>query len=144
MALPLFIRKLMAPVEVKLVLSALSEEARQLKDHPKRALAEGIATDIVTPKVVADVLAWAKSISGDIRDGKPPRVIALYLMMNVARDELASGIFHIYRGRLSMQGDALKWMNAYCLEELTKLGQMTAEEKTEALIATNEDIGAVG
>ena len=34
MALPLFVRKLMAPVEVKLVLSALSEETRQLNDGP--------------------------------------------------------------------------------------------------------------
>jgi hypothetical protein len=43
-----------------------------------------------------------------------------------------------------MQGQALKWMSAYCLDELTKLGQMTAEEKIAALKATNEDIGAVG
>ncbi len=144
MAFPRFIRKLMAPVEVKLVLSALSEEARRLKDDRKRALAGGLAIDIVTPKVIDDILRWAKQISGEIRNGKPPRVIALYLTMNVVRDNLASGMFHIYRGRLSMQGDALKWMNGYCLDELTKLGQMTAEEKIAAVKATKEDIGAVG
>ena len=43
-----------------------------------------------------------------------------------------------------MQGRALKGLNAYCLEELTKLGEMTPEEKTAALKATKEDIGAVG
>src|SRR5258708_1879783 len=147
MALPLFIRKLMAPVEVKLVLSALSEEARRLKDDPKLALAGGIATDIVTPKVVDDILGWAKPISEEIRNGKPPRAIALYLTMNVARNHLASGEFAIWAGiyrdmnSLSMQGRALYGLNAYCLNELTKLGQMTAEEKNAALKATNEDIG---
>jgi hypothetical protein len=144
MAFPLFIRKLMAPVEVRLVLSALSEEARRIKEDPNSALAGGIATNIVTPKVVDDILGWAKNIKRDIHNGKPPRVIALFLMMNVARDNLALGMFHISRGRLSMPGGALKWMNAYCLDELTKLGEMTAEEKVAALKATNEDIGAVG
>jgi hypothetical protein len=150
MALPLFIRKLMAPVEVKLVLSAFSEEVRQLKDDPKRALAGGIATDIVTPKVVDNIFGFAKQISRDIHNGRPPRVIALFLMMNVVRNYLASGgsaiWAGIYRGMnsLSMQGRALYGLNAYCLDELTKLGEMTPEEKIAALRATNEDIGAVG
>jgi hypothetical protein len=64
--------------------------------------------------------------------------------MNVARDYLASGSFHINRGRLSMQGGGLKAVNAYCLDELAKLGQMTAEDKIAALKATNEDIKAMG
>lgn len=150
MALPLFIRKLMAPVEVKLVLSAFAEEARKLKDDPSRGLAGGIATGIVTPKVVDDILGFAKQISRDIHNGRPPRVLVLFLMTNVARDYLASGGFAIwagiYRGMnsLSMQGRALYGLNAYCLDELTKLGEMTAEEKIAALKATNEDIGAVG
>ena len=144
MTFPLLIRKLMAPVEVSLVLSAHSEEARRIKEDPNSVLAGGLATSIVTPKVVDDILGWGKSIKRDIHNGKPPRVIALFLMMNVARDFLASGTFHIFRGRLSMSGGALKWMNAYCLDELTKLGEMTAEEKTAALKATNEDIRAVG
>jgi hypothetical protein len=99
MALPLFIRKLIAPVEVKLVLSALSEETLLIIDDPKRELGGRIATDIATPKVVSDVLDWSKNIEKDIQNDKPPRVLALYLMMNVARDYLASGRFHIYRVR---------------------------------------------
>lgn len=124
------------------MLSALSMEAQLFRDD--RKLGGGIATDIVMPKVVSDVLTWSKSIEKDIQDGKPPRVLALFLTMNVVRDYLASGRFHIYRGRLSMQGAALKGMNAYCLNELTKLGQMTTEEQRAALQATNSDIAAVG
>ena len=144
MAIPFFVRKLMASVEVKLVLSAFSEEMRHLKNGPEQNIGKSIAIEIITPNVIDEILGWAKQISGDIHKGRPPRVIALYLMMNVVRDNLASGMFHIYRGRLSMQGEALKWMNAYCLDELTKLGQMTADEKIAARKATNEDIGAVG
>jgi hypothetical protein len=35
-------------------------------------------------------------------------------------------------------------MNAYCLSELAKLGQMTTDERRAALQATNEDIAAIG
>jgi hypothetical protein len=141
-ALPLFVRKLIAPVEVKSILSALGEEARLLKDGPPLGPALGI--EIITPRVVEDVLSWCKEIRGDVRSGKTPRATALYLMMNVARDYLASGMFHIYRGQLSMQGTALKSINMYCLDELTKLGLTTAEERSAALKATSEDIRAVG
>jgi len=141
MALPLFVRKLTAPVEVKLVLSALSEEVRHLNSgSDRRSLGSAIATGIITPKVVRDILDWSKEIKADIQKGKPPRVIALYLMMNVVRDHLASGKFHIWRGKLSMQGQALKGMNAYCLDELVKLGQMTEETKTAALNATRGEM----
>jgi hypothetical protein len=144
MALPLFARKLMAPVEVKLVLSALSEEARHLKNGPNQNLGKLMAIEIITPKVVDDILGWAKQIKGDIHNGKSPRAIALWLMANVTRDYLSSGMFHIYRGKLSMQGLALNGMAAYCFDELTKIGQMTAEEKGAAHTALNADIRKVG
>lgn len=126
------------------MLSALSKEALLILIDPKRELGGRIATDIVMPKVVRDVIDWSKNIERDISNGKPPRVLALYLMMNVVRDYLASGRFHIVRGRLSMQGAALKGLNVYCLNELAKLGAMTPEEVRTATRATNEDIAAVG
>jgi hypothetical protein len=101
MALPLFIRKLIAPVEVRLVLSAFSKEVRKLEDAPSRGLAGGIATGIVTPKVVDDILGYAKQISRDIHNGRPPRVLASFFMMNVARNYLASGGFAILGRYLS-------------------------------------------
>jgi hypothetical protein len=90
MALPLFVRKLIAPAEVKLVLSALSEEARHFNN--------GLATDIVVPRATKDILGYSKPIGKDIQNGRPPRVIALFLMMQVARNSLASGEFAIWAG----------------------------------------------
>jgi len=146
MALPLFVRKYMAPVEVKLVLSALAEETQRIKYNPTWCqntwIGAGAAT--VTPRVVEDILRWAKPIKEDIHNGKLPRALMLFMMMNVARDYLASGRFHIYRGTLSMQGDGVRAINSYCLDELTKLGRFTAETKIAAEKATNADIRAVG
>jgi hypothetical protein len=150
MALPLFVRKLMAPVEVKLVLSALSEEARRVNN--------GLATNIVVPRATEDILGHSKPIAKDIQNGRRPRVIALFLMMKAARNSLASGEFAIWAGvrrtppdswgarssSLSLQGHALYVLNAYCLGELTKLGEMTPEDKTAALRATNEEMQASG
>jgi hypothetical protein len=67
-------------------------------------------------------------------------------MMNVTRNYMASGEFAnwagIHRGTLSLakQGKALYGLNAYCLDELTKLGEMTIEQKAAALEATKEEI----
>ena len=99
---------------------------------------------MVAPQVREDVFRWVDQIKRDIHKGKPPRVVALYLTMNVARDYLASGKFHVYRGRLSMPGQGLDVVNRYCCEELEKLGQITPDEKAAILKATTEDIRAVG
>jgi hypothetical protein len=140
--LPLFVRKLIAPVEVKSVLTALGEEVRFLRDV--RGLGPGLGIGLITPRVVENILSRRNEIRKDVGSGKTPRAIVLWLMMNVARDYLASGRFHIYRGHLSMQGTALQSVNMHCLNELTKLGLMTAEEKSAALKVTKEDIRAVG
>ena len=142
-ALPLFVRKLMVPVEVKLVLSALGEEAQHLKDG-SGALGASLGIDIITPRVVEDILRCRNEIRRDIYNGKMPRVVALWLMANVARDYATSGRFHVYRGRLSMQGSALRSVIVYCFDELTKVGQMSAEDKSAAIKATNEDIREMG
>ena len=150
MALPLFIRKLMAPVEVKLVLSALSEEVRRIKNDSS-ALGASLGASVAAPKASEDILRWSKEvITKDIQNGKSPRVLALYAMTNVARNSLASGEFAIwagvYRGMnsLSMKGQAIYALNAYCLDELTKLGQFTQEEKAAALKATEEEVRDMG
>jgi hypothetical protein len=57
-----------------------------------------LGIEIITPRVVEDVLGWWNEIRRDVRSGKTPHATALWLMMNVARDYLASGMFHIYRG----------------------------------------------
>jgi hypothetical protein len=78
---------------LRLVLSALSKETRRIKGTSSVGLAGWIATDIVTPKPTEDVLGWSKQIKNDIHNGRQPRVIVLYLIMNVTRNYLASGKF---------------------------------------------------
>jgi hypothetical protein len=107
MPLSLVLRKLISPVEVKLVLSAFSEEMRRLEKGPQASLGSSLGADLVASQVREDVFRWADQIKRDVHEGKPPRVVALYLTMNVARDYLASGRFHVYRGRLSMGGKVL-------------------------------------
>jgi hypothetical protein len=53
MPLPLVLRKLISPVEVKLVLSAFSEEMRQLEKGPQASLGSSLAR-IMQP-MLADV-----------------------------------------------------------------------------------------
>jgi hypothetical protein len=146
MALPLFVRKFMAPVEVKLVLSALAEEKQRINDSPEWRQNPwiGAGAETVTSKLVEYLLRWAKPVKEEIHEGVPPRIIVLYQMMNVARGDLASGRFHIYRGKLSMRGDGLRAINSYCLNELTKLGKFTEEERRAAEKATLANIREVG
>jgi hypothetical protein len=142
--LPLVLRQLISSVEVKLVLSAFHEEIGRLKKDPQELLGASLGVGLVASQVREDVFHWADQIKRDIHEGKPPRVVALYLAMNVARDYLASGRFHVYRGRLSMAGQGLKSLNRYCCKELEKLGQITSDEKAAILKASAEDISAVG
>jgi hypothetical protein len=142
--LPFVVRKLFSPVEVKLVLSAFSEESRRLKENPENLLGASLGANLVAPRAREDILRCERQIKRDIHEGKSPRIMVLYLAMNVARDYLASGNFHVYRGRLSMGGQGLRALNHYCCVELEKLGQMTPDEKVEILKATAEDIRAVG
>jgi hypothetical protein len=55
MPLPLVIRKLVSPVEVKLVLSAFSEETRRLRKSPQHLLGARLGADLVAPQVREDV-----------------------------------------------------------------------------------------
>jgi hypothetical protein len=144
MPLPLVLRKLIAPVEVKLLLSAFSEETRRIRKNPQHLLGAGLGADLVAPQVREDVFRGVDQAKREVHEGKPPRVIALYVTMNVARDYLASGRFHVYRGALSMSGEGLEALNRYCCDELEKLGQMTPDQKAEILEATTDDIRAAG
>jgi hypothetical protein len=117
---------------------------RRLEKGPQASLGSSLGADLVASQVREDVFRWADQIKRDVHEGKPPRVVALYLTMNVARDYLASGRFHVYRGRLSMGGQGLNVVNRYCCEELEKPGQITPDEKAAILKATAEDVRAVG
>ena len=65
--LPPFVRKRIAPAEVKLVLSALSEEARHLRNGA--VLGPSLGIDLITPRVIEDVFRWRNEIRKDVRRG---------------------------------------------------------------------------
>jgi hypothetical protein len=138
LSVPPSVRKLSAPEEVKSVLSALDEEARIMWDGPR------LGIETIKPSVVEVILNGRDEIQRNLRSGKTPRAIVLLVMMNVTRNYLTSGRFHIYRGILSMAGNGLMSIYMYCLDELTKLGVMTAEEMRAARKATDEDIREMG
>ena len=66
MALPSFIRKLIAPVEAKLVLSALSDEMEGIEHGLDNKLRGWIAINIIKPRVVNDILGLENQIKGEI------------------------------------------------------------------------------
>jgi hypothetical protein len=98
--LPAFVSRLVAPVEVKLVLSALDQEARCLNDGAGASLGTSLGIDIITPRVRENILRWRNQIQKDVQNGKAPRAIALWLMMDVTRDYLASRLDGRVHGQL--------------------------------------------
>ncbi len=147
-ALPLFLRKLTAPVEVKLVLAALDEEKRQIVDSiPMDVLGpvgSSLGFYVVKRRVAERIFKSYDDITKLIAEGKPPRAVALWGMMSVARDNLYIGTYHLGRGRLSMPGLGVHALSNYCCHELEKLGQITPEEGAAMIQATSEEVRAVG
>jgi hypothetical protein len=64
--------------------------------------------------------------------------------MTVARDDLYLGVHHLFRGRLSMTGDAIYALNNYCCDELEKLDLIISDEKSAMIRATKEEILDIG
>ena len=105
MELPLFLRKLAAPVEVKRVLEALDEEKHRMSEA--FPLGPPLGFDVVKPTVVERILMGSAAIKKLVSNGKPPRGIALWTMMSVSRDGLCLGFYHLFHGRLSMPGNGV-------------------------------------
>jgi hypothetical protein len=143
MPLPFFLRRLTAPVEIRRVLKALDAEHRRMKTMGT-SLGPSFGFDIVKPHIIENIFKWADDIKKDVAGGKPPSAVALWLTMNVARNDLYTGKHHIFPGRLSMPGNGVHALNSYCCDELEKLGQITADEKMAIIRATREEIRHAG
>ncbi len=145
MPLPLFLRKLIAPAEVKQVLAALDQEKRRIDTMDMSGpFGPSLGLDVVKPRVVENILKWSDNIKKDVGNGKPPPAIALWLTMNVARDDLYLGTHHLFPGYLSMPGLGVHALNDYCCQELEKLGQITADEKKAMIEATRKEVRGAG
>jgi hypothetical protein len=145
MSLPLFLRKLTAPVEVRQVLVALDEQKRRIDSMGVSGpLGPSLGFDVVKSRVVETIFKCSENIKKDVASGKPPSAVALWLMMSVARDDLYIGTHHLFPGRLSMHGIGVHALNDYCCGELEKLGQITPDEKAAMIQATRAEVRAAG
>jgi len=144
MPLPLLLRRLTAPVEVKRVLRALDAEKQRIDAANEGVLGPSVGFNVVKPRVVEYILKWSDDVKKDVVSGKPPTVVALYALMHIARDDLYHGSHHLRQGYLSMTGNAVHSLNNYCCEELEKLGQMTPDTKAEIIRATINEVREAG
>lgn len=80
-----------------------------------------------------------------IRDDKTsPRDLVLLLISNVSGDAMATGQHHVYRGRLSMEGQELLKLFNYAISELEKSGFQSKEETEKDRLWIREQINSVG
>jgi hypothetical protein len=73
-----------------------------------------------------------------------PRVVCLEMIANIARDDLASGQNHVYRGMLSMAGENKKALYRIAMEELVKFGLGTPETLRERTKELEQEIKEMG
>ena len=73
-----------------------------------------------------------------------PRVVCLEVIANLARDDLASGQNHVYRGVLSMAGENKKALYRVAMEELVKAGLGTPDTLRERTKELDREIKETG
>ena len=70
--------------------------------------------------------------------------MCLEVIANLARDDLASGQNHVYRGVLSMAGENKKALYRVAMEELVKAGLGTPETLRERAKEVEQEIKEAG
>jgi PII-like signaling protein len=78
------------------------------------------------------------------RENTPPRHLVWRLIANVARQHLASGVHHVYRGILGFSGEALQQVHEHALNELERSGYRSASAIANDRAVTRERIAEVG
>jgi hypothetical protein len=84
---------------------------------------------------------WAEFVK---EEKQQPREVCLFAMVNTARDDLAYGHDHIYRGVLSMIGEGKFKVWTIASNELVKMGKLTNEKYDKVLKDVKQEIREVG
>jgi hypothetical protein len=129
MPLHLLLGRLTAPVEIRRVLRALDAEKQRIDSVNDGLLGPSVGYDVVKPRVAEYILKWSDDVKKDVVSGKSPTVVALYILMHIARDDLYHGTHHLRQGYLSMTGNAVHALNNYCCDELRKARTNNARHK---------------
>lgn len=99
---------------------------------------------LIKPQVTKLIKDKEKTIYS-IRESKmSPRYLVLLLISNVSGDSLATGQYHVYRGRLSMEGQELLKLFNYAISEMEKNGFQSKEETEKDRVWIREQINSVG
>lgn len=99
---------------------------------------------LIKPQITKLIKDKEKTIYS-VRESKmSPRHLVLLLISNVSGEYLATGQYHIYRGRLSMEGQELLKLFNYAISEMEKNGFQSKEETEKDRIWIREQINSVG
>lgn len=131
--------RLFAPRAIKDLIGEFEKEKKELllTAFPREII------DSVGSKVSAKS-GWKAFSSAINNEGMPPRNIVNYLMAQECYNALASGIYHIYRGTLSMQGDETLRVFLRTNQELEAAGVLSPEVAEEDRISIMSEIKSVG
>ena len=103
-----------------------------------------IGIDTLHEQCKTAILEATSAYEDGVRSGKPPRVIVLFLILNLASGLLESGVFHVYRGLLGMEGMDIQKAWEHCGQELMSKGFIAADELDEARDDLENSIAQVG
>lgn len=143
--MPTILQRLFPIPEVRIVLSAYRDEVRRIGKEDDGSILNSVAgVEMLNEEIVNSIYAGKDAVKQKIANGKAPRVLVLLVISNIAYRNIASGKYHIYRGLLSMQGTCLRVLWHYAMNELGKVGEISAEDQKLADQNLNEAIREVG
>lgn len=132
-----FIKKILAPKEVKAALGILDEASYTFDNE---------AFQLVRNRIEKMILAQTDEFVNIIQKGMSPRQWVYSAIANISGDLVESGKYHIYRGVLNDMGpgnDLLKLFNA-AVDELVKIGIVDnkyAKTQKEAILKNINSVG---
>lgn len=143
--MPTILQRLFPIPEVRIALSVYRDEVRRIGNEDEGGVLNSVAgIEMLNEEIVNSIYACKDTVKQKIANGKVPRVSVLLVISNIAYRNIASGKYHTYRGLLSMQGTCLRALWHYTMNELEKIGEISAEDKKLADQNLNEAIREVG
>ena len=132
-----FIKKLLAPKEVKAALGVLDEASYTF---------DSVGFQLVREHIEKIILSQLDKSVDVIQKGMTPRQWVYITIANIAGDLVESGNYHIYRGVLNPLGsgnDLLKLFDA-AIDQLTQIGALDAKDAKKQKATIRDNIKSVG
>ena len=132
-----FIKKILAPKEIKAVLGVLDEASYTFNS---------VAFQLVRDNIEKMILAQPHKFVDVIQKGMSPRQWVYTAITNIAGDLVESGNYHIYRGVLNPLGDGYSLLKLFdaSIDQLTQIGVLDAKDAKKQKAAIRDNIKSVG